>query len=60
PPLMVSSKPYPFYIDIIFANLGLAISWVIVKDTRKFTILEIKETLESTNTKTKVGDLNFA
>ena len=52
-------KPYPFYIGIIFAILGLAISWVIVKDTRKFTILEIKETLESTNTKTKVGDLNF-
>ena len=52
-------KPYPFYIGIIFAILGLAISWIIVKDTRKFTILEIKETLESTNTKTKVGDLNF-
>ena len=52
-------KPYPFYIGIIFAILGLAISWVIVKDTRKFTIPEIKETLESTNTKTKVGDLNF-
>ena len=52
-------KPYPFYIGIIFAILGLAISWVIVKDTRKFTILEIKEILESTNTKTKVGDLNF-
>ena len=52
-------KPYPFYIGIIFAILGLAISWVIVKDTRKFTILEIKETLESTNTKTKVGNLNF-
>jgi MFS family permease len=52
-------KPYPFYIGIIFAILGLAISWVIVKDTRKFTIPEIKETLESTNTKTKVGDLIF-
>jgi MFS family permease len=36
-------KPYPFYLGIIFAALGLAISWLIVKDTRKFTELEIKD-----------------
>jgi MFS family permease len=36
-------KPYPFYLGIIFAVLGLVISWVVVKDTRKFTELEIKE-----------------
>ncbi len=35
-------KPYPFYLGIIFAVLGLLISWLIVKDTKKFTILEIK------------------
>ncbi|MDF0681283.1 MAG: MFS transporter [Candidatus Nitrosocosmicus sp.] len=35
-------KPYPFYLGIVFAVLGLLISWLIVKDTKKFTILEIK------------------
>src|SRR5437867_5904654 len=35
-------KPYPFYLGIVFAVLGLVISWIIVKDTRKFTMLEIK------------------
>lgn len=40
-------KPYPFYIGIIFAILGLLISWLIVKDTRKFTRLEIKTLDES-------------
>ena len=35
-------KPYPFYLGIGFAILGLIISWVIVKDTRKFTELEMK------------------
>jgi MFS family permease len=36
-------KPYPFYLGIIFALLGLLISFFVVKDTRKFTLLEIKE-----------------
>jgi MFS family permease len=36
-------KPYPFYIGIAFALLGLLISFFVVKDTRKFTLLEIKE-----------------
>jgi MFS family permease len=36
-------KPYPFYLGIAFAILGLSISLLIVKDTRKFTRLEIKE-----------------
>jgi MFS family permease len=36
-------KPYPFYLGIIFALLGLLISSFVVKDTRKFTLLEIKE-----------------
>lgn len=53
-------KPYPFYIGILFAILGLAISWIIVKDTRKFTMLEIKNNaLESTDIETNVSDLNF-
>ena len=51
-------KPYPFYLGIVFAVLGLVISWVIVKDTRKFTVLEIKNELptESIN---KKSNLNF-
>jgi MFS family permease len=36
-------KPYPFYLGIAFALLGLLISSFVVKDTRKFTLLEIKE-----------------
>jgi MFS family permease len=36
-------KPYPFYLGIVFALLGLLISFFVVKDTRKFTLLEIKE-----------------
>jgi MFS family permease len=35
-------KPYAFYLGIAFAILGLIISWVIVKDTKKFTELEMK------------------
>ena len=36
-------KPFPFYLGIAFALLGLLISFFVVKDTRKFTLLEIKE-----------------
>ena len=36
-------KPYPFYLGIAVALLGLLISFFVVKDTRKFTLLEIKE-----------------
>jgi MFS family permease len=53
-------KPYPFYLGIIFAILGLAISWIIVKDTRRFTNLEIKEDAsESPEQETNVNDLSF-
>lgn len=40
-------KPYPFYLGIAFAIFGLLISWLIVKDTKKFTRLEIKTLDES-------------
>jgi MFS family permease len=36
-------KPYPFYLGIAFALLGLLISFFVVRDTRKFTLLEIEE-----------------
>ena len=53
-------KPYPFYLGFIFAILGLAISWIIIKDTRKFTSLEIKEDAsESSGQETHVNDLSF-
>ena len=50
-------KPYPFYLGIAFVILGLFISWVIVKDTRKFTALEIKNDFSNENA--SKPDLNF-
>jgi MFS family permease len=35
-------RPYPFYLGISFVLLGFFISLLMVKDTRKFTDLEIK------------------
>jgi MFS family permease len=35
-------KPYPFYLGIAFSVLGFIISLSIVKDTKKFTLLEIE------------------
>lgn len=57
-------KPYPFYLGILFAIAGFLISWLIVKDTKKFTLLEIKnrDSLVSENKDkgaTK-GDLSFS
>src|SRR5918994_1045250 len=53
-------KPYPFYLGIIFAILGFAISWIIVKDTRKFTTLELKENAsESPEQENTAKDLTF-
>ena len=51
-------KPYPFYLGIGFVILGFVISWVIVKDTRKFTMLEIKNELSNENINNK-SYLNF-
>lgn len=52
-------KPYPFYLGIAFAILGLIISWVIVKDTRKFTMLEIKNQAGTSYNINNKSDLNF-
>jgi MFS family permease len=58
-------KPYPFYLGIVFAIAGFLISWLIVKDTKKFTILEIKnhekENLETDNNllESNKGNLSF-
>ena len=52
-------KPYPFYLGIAFTVLGLVISWAIVKDTRKFTVLEIEDDLALTGRVRNKPDLNF-
>ena len=46
-------KPYPFYIGIIFPIAGLLISSFLVKDTKKFTQLEIKNQNEEEEKKDK-------
>jgi MFS family permease len=56
---MYGLKPYPFYLGIAFATLGLIISWVIVKDTRKFTELEMKNDLSKENVNVSKPNLNF-
>jgi MFS family permease len=46
-------KPYPFYLGIALALFGLLISFFVVKDTKKFTLLEIKEREEDKDEETK-------
>ena len=53
-------KPYPFYLGIAFALLGLLISFFIVKDTRKFTLLEIKEQEEEEKQQEKKNNQDAA
>ena len=35
-------KPFPFYIGIAFAALGTLLSWIVVRDTKQFLLLETK------------------
>jgi MFS family permease len=35
-------KPYPFYLGIAFAVVGTLLSWIIVRDTKQFMLLETK------------------
>jgi MFS family permease len=35
-------KPFPFYIGIAFAVLGTLLSWIVVRDTKQFLLLETK------------------
>ena len=46
-------KPYPFYLGIAFPIIGLLISSFLVKDTKKFTRLEIKNLKEEEKDKYK-------
>jgi MFS family permease len=49
-------KPYPFYIGIAFAVLGFLISWLVVRDTTKYTALEIKNHESSSNNSSSLAD----
>jgi MFS family permease len=53
-------KPYPFYLGVVFALLGLLISYFVVKDTKKFTLLEIKEQEEEEKGEAKNQQHAFA
>ena len=39
-------KPYPFYLGIAFSLLGFIISLVLVRDTTRFTELELRQDME--------------
>ena len=50
---MYGLKPYPFYLGIAFPIFGLLISLFLVKDTKKFTRVEIKNLKEEKKDKNK-------
>jgi MFS family permease len=56
-------KPFPFYIGIAFAVLGTLLSWIVVRDTKQFMLLETKdfdiERKESSLESKSHGGLNF-
>jgi MFS family permease len=50
-------KPYPFYLGIAFSLLGLIISAILIKDTSRFTELELRlEKEEQTRREQKTKD----
>jgi MFS family permease len=42
-------KPFPFYFGIAFAVLGTLLSWIVVRDTKQFILLETKNHNDSNN-----------
>lgn len=52
-------EPYPLYLGIAFSLLGLAISVVFVRDTSRFTELELKNDLGSEKEHGRQRSLNF-
>lgn len=52
-------EPYPLYLGIAFSLLGLAISVVFVRDTSRFTELELKNDLGSEEEHGRQRSLNF-
>lgn len=49
-------RPFPFFIGIAVAILGFLISWLVVKETRKYTELEIKNEESSSSSNTLVDN----
>lgn len=49
-------RPFPFFIGIAFAILGFLISWLAVKETRKYTALEIKNEESSSTDNTSIDN----
>lgn len=50
-------KPYPFYIGIAFALVGTLLSWIIVRDTKQFMLLETKNHDDDNNVKQEESGL---
>jgi hypothetical protein len=48
-------RPYPFYLGIAFSLLGYMISVILVKDTKLFTQLEIRNQIQQEKEE-KAGD----
>lgn len=46
-------KPFPFYFGIAFALLGTLLSWIVVRDTKQFILLETKSHDDGNNPKRK-------
>ena len=49
-------KPFPFYFGIAFALLGTLLSWIVVRDTKQFILLETKSHDDGNNPKHKESD----
>jgi MFS family permease len=52
-------RPFPFFIGIAFAILGFLISWLVVKETKKYTALEIKNEESGSNSSNTLVDNNY-
>jgi MFS family permease len=59
-------KPFPFYFGIAFAALGTLLSWVVVRDTKQFMLLETKnhdagrkESISTERNSSRHGELTF-
>jgi MFS family permease len=51
-------KPFPFYFGIAFAVLGTLLSWIVVRDTKQFILLETKNHDEVGNKESGLKESN--
>lgn len=52
-------RPYPFYIGIGFVAIGALLSVIVVRDTKKFVLLETLNQIEGTENTDGEGKLSF-